>query len=73
MLAVAAALLMFVTPAQADIAGVVSIIDGDTSGIYGHRIRLHGSTRCLSLRGLSPLLVSPVSPEPVLLVTIPHE
>jgi endonuclease YncB( thermonuclease family) len=38
----AAALLMFVTPAQADIAGVASVIDADTIEIHGERIRLHG-------------------------------
>ncbi len=30
------------TPARADIAGVASVIDGDTIEIHGQRIRLHG-------------------------------
>jgi Staphylococcal nuclease homologue len=38
----AAALLMFMTPAHADIAGVGSVIDADTIEIYGQRIRLYG-------------------------------
>jgi endonuclease YncB( thermonuclease family) len=43
MLAVAAALLMFrVMVAQADIASVASVIDGDTIEIDGQQIGLHG-------------------------------
>ena len=42
MLAAAAALLMFMTPARADIAGTASVIDADTIEIHGVRIRLHG-------------------------------
>lgn len=42
MLAAAAALLTFTTPAQADIIGIASVIDGDTLEIRGERIRLHG-------------------------------
>ncbi len=30
------------TPALADVAGVASVIDGDTLEIHGQRIRLHG-------------------------------
>jgi endonuclease YncB( thermonuclease family) len=41
-LAVAAALLLFVTPAPADTVGVASVIDGDTIEIHGERIRLDG-------------------------------
>ena len=29
-------------PAQADITGTVSVIDGDTIEIHGQRIRFHG-------------------------------
>jgi endonuclease YncB( thermonuclease family) len=42
MLAAAAALLMFMTPARADIAGIASVIDADTVEIHGQRIRLYG-------------------------------
>ncbi|WP_140846716.1 thermonuclease family protein [Paracoccus sp. FO-3] len=34
--------LLLATAVQADIAGTVSVIDGDTIEIHGQRIRLHG-------------------------------
>ncbi len=36
------ALCLLATPALADVAGVASVIDGDTIEVYGQRIRLHG-------------------------------
>lgn len=39
---VLALILALPFPALADIAGVASVIDGDTLEIHGHRIRLHG-------------------------------
>ena len=36
------ALCLLATPALADVAGVASVIDGDTLEIHGQRIRLHG-------------------------------
>ncbi len=36
------ALCLLATPALADVAGVASVIDGDTLEIQGQRIRLHG-------------------------------
>ncbi len=33
---------MLATPALADVAGIASVIDGDTLEIHGQRIRLHG-------------------------------
>ena len=38
----AIALCLLATPALADVAGVASVIDGDTIEVYGQRIRLHG-------------------------------
>ena len=35
-------LCLLATPALADVAGVASVIDGDTLEIHGQRIRLHG-------------------------------
>ncbi len=42
MRALVIALCLLATPALADVAGVVSLIDGDTIGVHGQRIRLHG-------------------------------
>ena len=42
MRAIALVLALIATPALADVAGVVSVIDGDTLEIHGQRIRLHG-------------------------------
>ena len=36
------ALCLLATPALADVTGVVSVINGDTIGVHGRRIRLHG-------------------------------
>ena len=36
------ALCLLATPALADVAGVASVIDGDTIEVHGQRIRLHG-------------------------------
>ncbi len=36
------ALCLLATPALADVAGVASVIDGDTIEVQGQRIRLHG-------------------------------
>ncbi len=36
------ALCLLATPALADVAGVASVIDGDTIEVHGKRIRLHG-------------------------------
>ncbi len=36
------ALCLIATPALADVAGVASVIDGDTIEVHGQRIRLHG-------------------------------
>ncbi len=35
-------LALIATPALADVAGVASVIDGDTIEVHGQRIRLHG-------------------------------
>ncbi len=35
-------LCLLATPALADVAGVASVIDGDTLEIHGQRLRLHG-------------------------------
>ena len=42
MRAIALVLALIATPALADMAGVVSVIDGDTIEVHGQRIRLHG-------------------------------
>ena len=36
------ALCLLATPALADVAGIPTVIDGDTLEIHGQRIRLHG-------------------------------
>ena len=38
----ALAVLLLATPVLADMAGVASVIDGDTIEVHGQRIRLHG-------------------------------
>ena len=42
MRALAVTLCLLATPALADVAGVASVIDGDTIEVHGQRIRLHG-------------------------------
>ncbi len=42
MRALVIALCLLATPARADVAGVASVIDGDTIEVHGQRIRLHG-------------------------------
>ncbi len=42
MRALTIALCLLATPALADVAGVASVIDGDTLEIHGQRIRFHG-------------------------------
>ncbi len=42
MRALTIALTLLATPALADVAGVASVIDGDTIEVHGQRIRLHG-------------------------------
>ncbi len=42
MRALTIALCLLAIPALADVAGVASVIDGDTLEIHGQRIRLHG-------------------------------
>ncbi len=42
MRALTLALCLLATPALADVAGPARVIDGDTLGIQGQRIRLHG-------------------------------
>ncbi len=42
MYALTLALILIVTPALADVAGVASVIDGDSLEVAGERIRLHG-------------------------------
>jgi len=42
MRAIALALALIATPALADVAGIATVIDGDTLEIHGQRIRLHG-------------------------------
>ncbi len=42
MRALAVALCLLATPALADVAGIASVIDGDTIEVHGQRIRLHG-------------------------------
>ncbi len=42
MRALTIAMCLLATPARADVAGVASVIDGDTIEVHGQRIRLHG-------------------------------
>ncbi len=42
MRALTIALCLLTTPALADVAGVASVIDGDTIEVHGQRIRFHG-------------------------------
>ncbi len=42
MRALTIALCLLAIPALADVAGVASMIDGDTLEIHGQRIRFHG-------------------------------
>ncbi len=42
MRALTIALALLVTPALAGVAGIASVIDGDTIEVHGQRIRLHG-------------------------------
>ena len=42
MRALTIALCLLATPALADVAGVATVIDGDTIEVHGQRIRLHG-------------------------------
>ena len=42
MRALTIALCRLATPALADVAGVPTVIDGDTIEVHGQRIRLHG-------------------------------
>ena len=41
MRAMAPVLALIATPSLADVAGVASVIDGDTIEVHGQRIRLH--------------------------------
>ncbi len=50
MRALIAVLCLLTTPALADLAGVASVIDGDTIAVHGHRIRLHGIDAPVGLR-----------------------
>ena len=42
MRALTIALYLLATPALADVAGIPTVIDGDTIEVHGQRIRLHG-------------------------------
>ncbi len=42
MRALTIALCLLATPALADVAGIPTVIDGDTLEVHGRRIRLHG-------------------------------
>jgi len=46
------ALCLLATPALADVAGVASVIDGDTIEVHGQRIRLHGIDAPESCQGV---------------------
>ncbi len=43
MRAIPLVLALIATPALADVAGIASVIDGDTIEVHGQRIRLHCS------------------------------
>ncbi len=64
-----AALCLLATPALADVAGIATVIDGDTLEIHGQRIRQHGITalesaqRLVLLGNLQPL-AAPVAYPP---------
>ncbi len=52
MRAIALVLALITTPALADVAGVASVIDGDSIEVHGQRIRLHGiDARMSDVRG----------------------
>ncbi len=53
MRALTIALCLLATPAIADVAGVASVIDGDTIEVHGQRIRLHGIDAPESRQGRS--------------------
>ncbi len=59
MRALAIALCLLATPALADVAGVATVIDGDTIEVHGQRIRLHGK---FSSKSWSKLSASPRRP-----------
>ncbi len=42
MRALTIALCLLPTPSLADVAGIPTVIDGDTIEVHGQRIRLHG-------------------------------
>ena len=53
MRAIALVLALIATPALADMAGVASVIDGDTLEVHGQRIRLHGIDRVREAVGVA--------------------
>ena len=53
MRAIALVLALIATPALADMAGVASVIDGDTLECHGQRIRLHGIDRVREAVGVA--------------------
>jgi len=53
LLALTIALCLLATPALADVAGVASVIDGDTLEVHGQRIRLHGIDRVREAVGVA--------------------
>ncbi len=52
MRALTTALCLLATPALADVAGVATVIDGDTIEVHGQRIRLHGIDAPESYQGV---------------------